>query len=318
MNEAKNEQQQRSEGPRPAAVQTTGHAWDGDIQEFNNPLPRWWLWAFYGTVVFAVIYFFVYPSWPVGGSWTKGLGSVSYTVDGQEQEMRWNTRSLLLADLHDGDAAVRQRQYLEQVAQADFDTIAQDAEMLSFVRSIGSGLFGDNCAACHGRGGQGVMGQYPNLTDDAWLWGGTMADIEQTLHLGRNGYMPGFKATLNAQQLDDVAEYVLSLSGEAPASEATARGEAIFQGDTGGCYMCHGADAMGIQSMGAANLTDKVWTLVDVPSEEGVGAKRAVLREFISGGVPWNSRMMPAWPERLTDTEIKVLAVYVHQLGGGQ
>lgn len=303
--------------PKPTAVQTTGHAWDGDIQEFNNPLPRWWLWAFYGTVVFAIIYWLIYPSWPVGDKYLPGLKTVSYSADGETQKSNWNTRAVLLNDLKNSNAAVRQQKYMEQVAAVDFAAIADDPEMLAFTRSVGKGLFGDNCAACHGRGGQGVKGLYPNLADDAWLWGGSMEKIEETLILGRNGFMPPFKETLDPEQLADVAEYVLTLSGETEPSAASKRGEEIFQGFTGGCYYCHGNDGTGRESQGAANLTDKIWTIADVPGQQTLVEKKAVLAQFIANGVV-NRRVMPAWPERLTPTEIKVLAVYVHQLGGGQ
>ncbi len=307
----------KAAGQRPEAVQTTGHAWDGDLQEFNNPLPRWWVWTFYGTVVFAVLYWLWFPAWPIGGTWTKGLGSVEYTVDGQAHEARWNTRYRLIEELHNSPAAQRQQEYLDRVGNASFDEIRNDPEMLAFARSVGTGLFGDNCAACHGRGGQGKVGLYPNLADDDWLWGGTMAKIEETLVQGRNGYMPPYKETLNPQQWDDVADYVLSLSGEAPASEATARGQEIFQGQVGGCYYCHGMDGKGIQSQGSANLTDKIWTVANVPEADTLEAKRGAVKNVIWNGV-MNIRNMPAWHERLSPTDIKLLAVYVHQLGGGQ
>lgn len=304
--------------PKPTAVQTTGHAWDGDLQEFNNPLPRWWVWAFYATAAFAFVYWLIYPAWPVGGGWTKGFSTVTYTVDGQEKEFRWNTRSQLLHDLHDSDAAIRQQEMMAQVAQTGFEEIGQNPEMLAFSRSVGKGLFGDNCAACHGSGGQGVIGLFPNLADDAWLWGGTMEEIQQTLIHGRVGFMPAFRETLTAEQLDAVAEYVLTLSGEAEPGEASERGKAIFQGNEGGCHQCHGMDGKGLKSQGSANLTDKIWTLANVPGQETSEGKKAVVKELIHNGVTWGSRKMPAWQDRLAENEIKMLAVYVHQLGGGQ
>lgn len=315
MSEKKTKQQQKPRASRPTAVQTTGHAWDGDLQEYNNPLPRWWLWAFYGTVVFAVIYWFIYPSWPIGDTWLKGFGKVTYTANGEEHQSHWNTRTALLEDLHDSAAAVRQQKFMERIAQASFAVIRNDPEMLAFTRSVGKGLFGDNCAACHGRGGQGVIGLYPNLADDAWLWGGTMEKIEETLIKGRHGFMPPFAETFSPQQLDDVAEYELSLSGEAPKSEASERGRVLFQGMGGGCYYCHGHDGKGLPSQGAANLTDKIWTIANVPAQKTLEEKKAVLKSVIENGV---QRVMPAWKDRLSATEIKLLAVYVHQLGGGQ
>ncbi|MDS4028088.1 MAG: cytochrome-c oxidase, cbb3-type subunit III [Candidatus Contendobacter sp.] len=308
---------------KPGAVQTTGHAWDGDLQEYSNPLPRWWLWCFYGTVVFAVLYWFMYPSWPVGNTWLKGLKVVDYvTVDkatgkGQEKEFRWNTRSLLLEDLGDAANDKQRKDMLAKVQAASFDQIVKDPKMMEFVRSVGKGLFGDNCAACHGRGGQGVVGLYPNLTDDAWLWGGNMEKIQETITQGRRGFMPAFEQVLKPEQLDDVAEYVLTLSNEAKPDEASERGKEIFHSSVGGCYYCHGADAKGVPSQGAANLTDKIWEIVNIPAQKTLQDKKVALKTFISGGVN-NTRVMPTWKGRLKDDDIKLLAVYVHQLGGAK
>ncbi len=305
------------------SVETTGHAWDGDLQEYTNPLPRWWLWCFYGTVAFSVLYWLYYPSWPVGHDWLKGFGTVDYTITDKatgavkQQEYRWNTRSLLLADLGEAANDPQRKAMLAKVKAADFDQIVKDPKMMEFVRSVGKGLFGDNCAACHGRGGQGVVGLYPNLTDNDWLWGGGMDRIHETLVQGRKGFMPAFGAVLKPEQLDDVAEYVLTLSNEAQPSEAADRGKEIFQGQAGGCYYCHGADAKGVQSQGAANLTDKIWAIADVSAQKTLQDKKAVLKTFIANGVN-NTRVMPAWKGRLKDDDIKLLAVYVHQLGGAK
>jgi cytochrome c oxidase cbb3-type subunit 3 len=299
------------------AVQTTGHAWDGDLQEFNNPLPRWWLWSFYATVVFAIVYWFIYPSFPVGRTWLEGFGTVSYVVDGEEKTSHWNTRAKLLRDLEESTPAVRQKEFMAKVAQASFAEIRNDPEMLAFSRSVGKQLFGDNCAACHGRGGQGVVGLYPNLADDDWLWGGTFEKIQETLVQGRRGFMPAFEETFSQEQADDVAEYVLTLSGEGPQSVAAQRGKQLFQGQGGGCYMCHGRDGKGLQSQGAANLTDRIWTVADVPGQRTPEDKKAVVKNVIWNGV-LNTRIMPGWKDRLSSTEIKILSVYVHELGGGQ
>ncbi len=301
----------------PTSVQTTGHAWDGDIQEFNNPLPRWWLWSFYATVVFAILYWFLYPAWPVGDSWTRGMSDTTIVRDGQEVDVRWNTRYELVADMRSSPAAQRQQEYTELVAGSSFEEILNDPEMMAFARSVGNGLFGDNCAACHGRGGQGVVGLFPNLADDDWLWGGTPETIHETLVNGRNGFMPAFERTFDEEQLSDVAEYVLTLSGEAQSSEASARGAALFQGEEGGCYYCHTKEGTGLASQGAANLTDGIWSIADVPGQDTLEGKRQVVMELVRNGV-MGSRVMPAWKDRLSETDIKLLAVYVHQLGGGQ
>ena len=311
MNEKTTKQQ------KPTAVQTTGHARDGDLQEFNNPLPRWWLWSFYATVVFALIYWLLYPSWPWKGSWLHGLKTVTFTVGKEKVTTDWNTRAVLIQELEEGHGATVQREFMEKIAKADFAEIQKNPEMLAFARSVGKGLFGTNCAACHGRGGQGVVGLYPNLTDDDWLWGGSMEQIQETLTNGRNGFMPAFSETLNPQQLDEVATYVLTLSGEAPQSETSERGRELFQGYGGGCYACHGKDGKGQQSLGSANLTDKIWTIANVPGKQTLEEKKAEVKQVIANGVQ-NRRVMPAWKDRLSPNEIKVLAVYLHQLGGGQ
>jgi cytochrome c oxidase cbb3-type subunit 3 len=300
-----------------SAVQTTGHAWDGDLQEFNNPLPRWWIWSFYATTVFAMVYWVLYPAWPVGSGWTRGTSTVTYqSVDGAEETVPWNTRSQLIQDLQSSPAAQRQQSYFQRVADTGYPEIMDDPEMLAFAQSVGRGLFGDNCAACHGTGGQGVPGLFPNLADDDWLWGGAPEKIQETLLNGRNGYMPGFGGVLSDEQLGDVAAYVLSLSGEAPADETAARGETIFQGSEGACWQCHTKEGTGLQSLGSANLTDAIWSVARVPQADSVVAKISAVKDFVRKGV-LGSRVMPAWRERLGPTEIKLLSVYVHQLGGG-
>ncbi len=300
-----------------SAVQTTGHAWDGDIQEFNNPLPNWWLWSFYATVVFAVVYWIFYPAWPVGGSYTTGvMNNITFIdSDGTEKTTHWNTRALLLKELQEGKSATLSREYLEKVRDADYQTILGDAEMMAFTRSMAVGLFGDNCMPCHGAGGAGVMGLFPNLADDDWLWGGTVEDIEATITNGRYGFMPSFRETFDDRQLGDVASYVLSLSGQEVDKVEAARGRDIFQTQVGGCYYCHGTDGKGMKSQGSANLTDQIWTIADVPGAQTLDKKKSLVEHVIVNGV---QRTMPAWKDRLDATQIKLLTVYVHELGGGQ
>jgi len=305
----------KSQKSKKQAVQTTGHAWDGDIQEFNNPLPNWWVWAFYATVVFAIIYWVFYPAWPVGRDYTKGvMNEVEYTTaDGKEVKTHWNTRVIYEKELQ--EAKAEQKKYLDQLASASIEEIAKDEEKSAFAYSMAKVIYADNCAACHQPGGAGVVGSYPNLADDDWLWGGSAAQIKTSIADGRNGYMPSFKETLNDTQLDDVTEYVLSLSKHETDVAKTARGKQIFNGQSGGCYYCHTKAGSGMVSMGSANLTDSVWTLADIPAAENMNAKRAAVKEIIKNGV---NRKMPAWNERLTDTQVKILAFYVHQLGGGK
>jgi len=293
-------------------VQTTGHAWDGDLQEFNNPLPSWWLWAFYATVIFAVVYWVLYPTWPVGNSYTKGVGNdITYTTtDGKQVTTHWNTRALLQKDL--AQARAEQAKYIEQLKTASYTEIAKDEEKSAFAYSMAKVLFADNCAACHQAGGNGVIGPYPNLLDDAWLWGGTYEKIQETITNGRNGNMPSFKAQLSAAQIDNVAEYVLSLSGHEVDANKASQGQAIFSSN---CAVCHGQDAKGQIFMGSANLTDSIWTIANVPAAASLEGKKAAIAQVVTNG---KSRQMPAWKGRLSDTEIKILTFYVHELGGGQ
>lgn len=293
-------------------VQTTGHAWDGDLQEFNNPLPQWWLWAFYATVVFAIIYWILYPTLPIGNTYTKGaFNDITYTTeDGKTVTTHWNTRALFEKEMQEARAA--QAKYVEQLSQASYQEMHADPEKSGFAFSMAKVLFADNCAACHQAGGNGVMGKYPNLIDDAWLWGGSYELIEQTIRNGRQGNMPGFKGQLSEQQISAVAAYVLSLSGHDMDNAEVTRGQQIFASN---CAVCHGQDATGQNAMGSANLTDSIWTIVDVPGAGGNEAKKEAVMQLVRNG---KSRHMPAWKDRLSDTEIKILTFYVHEMGGGK
>ncbi|AHE99630.1 cytochrome-c oxidase, cbb3-type subunit III [Thioalkalivibrio paradoxus] len=300
---------------KPGEVETTGHVWDANLQEYNNPLPRWWLWGFYATVVFAVVYWILYPAWPVGDSFTKGLNTVTFMDDGEERTMHWNTRALLARDMQEGRHAVRQREMLERVGEMEYAAILADVEAMSFVNAYAKGSFGTWCAACHQTGGAGVIGQYPNLRNDQWKWGGTVDQIEETLAQGRLGYMPGYRETLNREQLEQVASYVLSLNGYEMDADAVAEGGEIFTGPLGGCFQCHGMDAQGLASQGAPNLGNNLWALVDVPGAADDNERVALVAEFVRDGI---QREMPAFADRLSPTEIRVLTAYVHSLGGGQ
>ena len=296
-------------------VQTTGHAWDGDLQEFNNPLPNWWLWGFYATVVFAVIYWVLFPTLPIGNDYTKGImNDITYkTADGKEHTTHWNTRSLLMKEMQ--EAREMQKPYIDKITKASYTQISKDKDQSAFAYSTAKVLFADNCAGCHQVGGAGVIGMYPNLADDAWLWGGSYANIEATIRNGRKGSMPGFKASLSAAQIDNVSEYVLSFSGIKVNSAKAAKGKAIFDG-AGGCFACHTNEGKGQIAMGAANLTDKVWTIADVNGAKTLADKKAAVKAVITKGV--SGRDMPAWQGRLSDADIKMLTYYVHQLGGGK
>ncbi|MDH5777872.1 MAG: cytochrome-c oxidase, cbb3-type subunit III [Gammaproteobacteria bacterium] len=295
-------------------VQTTGHAWDGDIQEFNNPLPNWWLWGFYATVVFAVIYWILFPTFPIGNTYTKGImNDITYTTaDGKEKTSHWTTRALLMKEMQ--EAREKQKPFIDKINKSSYKQIATSKEQSAFAYSAAKVLFADNCAGCHQTGGAGVMGMYPNLADDAWLWGGSYEQIEASISKGRKGSMPGFKTRLSNAELNQVSEYVLKLSGHKVNAAQAIKGKAIFEG-TGGCAACHTSAGTGQFAMGSANLTDKIWTVANVPAAAAISDKRAAIRKVIASGI---NRDMPAWKGRLTDADIKMLSFYVHQLSGGK
>ena len=281
---------------RAEEADTTGHEWDG-IRELNNPLPKWWLYTFYACVVWAIGYWLLMPAWPLVSSYTKGWLGYSQRETVAEE----------LDQAKAGKAAFRQ-----QIAASDLAAIKADPELLNFALAGGEAAFGDNCAPCHGRGAQGAFG-YPNLRDDSWLWGGSLDAIHQTITHGirandaetRTSQMPAFgrMGLLDATQVNDAAEFVLSLSGRADDNEAAARGAKIFADN---CSPCHGKDGKGNQALGAPDLTDQLWLY---------GGDKATIAETVINA---RNGVMPAWGGRLDPETIKELAVYVHSLGGGQ
>jgi len=297
------------------SVQTTGHAWDGDLQEFNNPLPTWWVYTFYVTAAFALVYWFLYPSWPVGKGFLGGLSTISYVnKQGETQTSHWNTRALLMEKLN--EAEKMQKPYFSKIAAMSFQQIAHDQDLSGFVQSAGRALFTDNCAPCHQQGGQGLVGAYPNLTDDDWLYGGSYEKIQETIAQGRRGYMPRFSEVLDAKQIDALANYVASLSGIGHDAVKATEGDQLFHSETAACYYCHGDNAKGRQTIGAPNLIDKIWLWANVSAAENNADKVAAIRQIIYNGQ--SKGVMPVWGERLTSEQIKVLTVYVHDtLGGG-
>jgi len=280
-----------------ARTRATGHAWDG-IEELNSPLPRWWLWTFYATILWAFVYWIFYPAWPTISSYTSGV-------------LGYSTRGQVAADLADL-RAIRGAKgaALQQVSLAD---IEKDPALLAFAQAQGKAAFGNNCAPCHGVGATGAKG-YPNLNDDDWLWGGTLEEIVESIAYGvRSGNakahesaMPAFgkDGLLKPNEIVTVANYVRSLSGLSvrPGVDLAA-GKKIFADN---CAVCHGADGTGNQELGAPNLTDRIWLY---------GPDEATIIETISNS---RSGVMPAWAGRLDPGTINALAVYVHTLGGGK
>jgi len=276
---------------------TTGHEWDG-IKELNTPLPRWWLLTFYGTVIFAIGYCIAYPSIPLISTATKGV-------------LGYSSRAAVEGDI--ANAKASQSQWLDKIKTASLDEIEKDPALLQFARAGGAAAFKVNCVQCHGSGAQGGPG-YPNLNDDDWLWGGTLDQIYLTLQNGirytlndstRDSQMPNFgtDGVLNAEQIGDVANYVVSLSGGQANTEAAGRGPQVYVDN---CAACHGDTGQGNKDVGAPNLADKIWLYGD-----SVDAVKAQVNKPRHG-------VMPAWVGRLDETTLKQLAVYVHSLGGGE
>ena len=296
-------------------VQTTGHVWDGDLQEYNNPLPAWWTYAFYITILFAIVYWVIYPSWPVGKGFLTGVNKIEYVnAEGQSEAWHWNTRAKLLKEMQ--EASAEQKIYYDRIASLPYEQVAKDPELSSFLQSAGKTLFSENCAACHQSGGGGKIGFFPNLTDDNWIYGGSFEKINETLNKGRRGYMPPFGEALDAAQIDALANYVLSLSGEPSDAAKAAQGKELFHSHTAACYYCHGDEAKGRHDIGSANLADKIWLWADVPGASDAAGKVAAVTKVIQAGL--NKGVMPAWEGRLKPEQIKVLTLYVHELGGGK
>jgi cytochrome c oxidase cbb3-type subunit III len=275
---------------------TTGHEWDG-IKELNTPLPRWWLWTFYATIVWAIAYSIAYPAWPLINTATAGL-------------LGYSSRADVAREI--ADARTAQSKWLERVSTSTLDQIASDAELLAFARAGGAAAFRVNCIQCHGSGAAGAKG-YPNLNDDDWLWGGTLEQIHQTLENGvrfqvnadtRDSQMPVFSdGILDAPAIAAVGEYVLKLSGQEFDAGLAAKGEPLFAEN---CASCHGPAGEGNRDLGAPRLTDPIWLY---------GHDRAAIAAQIA-----HPRMgvMPAWKGRLDENTIKELAIFVHSLGGGE
>lgn len=279
-----------------SGTETTGHEWDG-IKELNTPLPRWWLWTFYGTIVFAIGYTVAYPAWPMISSATTGV-------------LGYSSRATLDADLAAAKSA--QGGLIEKIAATPVADIVKDEELNRFATAGGKSLFKVYCTQCHGTGATGGVG-YPNLNDDDWIWGGSIDQIYTTLAHGvrydadadtRINIMPNFGADgiLTTEQIDQVALQVASLSG-IEGGVASPEGQQLF---TDNCAACHGDAGQGSQELGGPALNDKVWLYK--------GTLEAIKAQISkpSHGV------MPAWGSRLGDVAVKELAVYVHGLGGGQ
>ena len=276
-------------------TETTGHEWDG-IKELNTPLPRWWLWTFYGTIIFAIGYVIAYPAIPLISSATSGV-------------LGYSSRAELDASLLEAKAA--QGSTLEKLTATPVAEIIEDEELARFARAGGRSLYKVYCSQCHGTGATGSTG-YPNLNDDEWIWGGSVDDIYTTIYHGarheadpdtRFNLMPGFgDGYLSTPQLNAVAAQVASLSG-IDGGAISEEGATLYAEN---CAACHGERGEGMIELGAPSLNDQVWLYEG--SLESIKAQLVNPRHGV----------MPAWGDRLGEAAVKQLAVYVHGLGGGQ
>lgn len=279
-----------------SGTETTGHEWDG-IKELDTPLPRWWLWIFYATIVFAIVYWVLMPAWPGISGYTRGTLGNSARADVQVE----------LAKLQQQRGAG-----LVKLKTASLEQIEGDPELQAYALQVGQSVFADNCAGCHGAGGTGGKG-YPNLRDDVWLWGGSLEDIQHTIQVGvRSGnphargetVMPSFgrDSLLTPAQINDLTEYVVALSRRKADPAAVERARQTFADQ---CSACHGPAGTGDVTRGIPNLTDADWLY---------GSSREAIHDQI-----WNGRagVMPTWEARFPPEVIKALTVYVHANAGG-
>ena len=282
---------------QPTGTETVGHEWDG-IEELDTPMPKWWVWTFYATIIWAIGYVILYPAIPLLNSATEGV-------------FGWSSRGQ-----YEKEVAARQKE-LEPIRQAlvstDIRKLNGSPELMQQAIEGGRSAFKVHCVQCHGSGAAGSKG-YPNLNDDDWLWGGDLEAIEYTITHGvrnpdhdqtRFSQMPAFgrDGILQANQIQDLVSYVRTLSGQEKQSAAARRGAALFEAN---CTVCHGPDAKGNRELGAPNLTDAISLY---------GLDRAALTETIT-----NARygVMPRWGQRLDPATIRMLTAYVHSLGGGE
>ena len=283
----------------PRQVETTGHSWDG-IEEYDNPMPRWWVWVFYATIVWGIGYMVAYPAWPLITGATPGV-------------LKSSTRADVAAEIARFDAA--NADIKAKLIAADLNGITADPDLASFAERAGEAVFKTNCTTCHGSGAAGFEGKgYPNLLDDDWLWGGTMEDIHLTITHGirnttdadaRYSEMPKFGADelLDGTQIGQVVEHVLALSGQEHDAALATEGAVVYADN---CSACHAEDGSGDRAQGAPKLTDAIWLY---------GGSREAITETVTYS---RFGVMPNWNQRLSEDEIRAVAFYVHTRGGGE
>ena len=272
----------------------TGHIFDDNVRELTNPPPRWWMIGFWASVLFVIVYGLIYPMWPLATGSTTGFTG-------------WSSIGEYKAGVAEVEAVrAKYEGRLQGVSAAE---ILAKADLSTYTVASAKVLFGDYCAGCHGNGGQGIPG-FPVLADDDWLYGGAVEKIQETITNGRKGIMPAQGNLLSDSEIDTLANYVVGLKQgtDDPA------GKALYMEK--GCIACHGPDGKGLQVLGAANLTSAIWRF----EPGGVDSARRTIRYGVNDPSTPETRLaeMPAFKERLDETEIKKLAVFVHKLGGGQ
>lgn len=277
----------------------TGHSWDG-IEEYDNPMPRWWLWSFYVCIIWAVIYMILYPAWPLVSAATSGV-------------LGYSSRAQVAGEIARADAA--NQVWYDRLMATDLEAIADDPELQRFAVNAGAAVFRAQCSQCHGAGAAGVQaGGFPNLLDDEWMWGGTIDDIVTTVSYGirnethpdaRYSQMPAFgrDELLTSDEIDQVVNHVLNISGQAHDAALAAAGAEVFDYN---CSSCHGVDGEGDVFVGAPPLNNAVWLY---------GGSAENVHDTVM-----NARfgIMPSFSGRLSDAQIRAVGAYVHQLGGGQ
>ena len=275
---------------------TTGHEWDG-LKELNTPLPKWWLWTFYACIAFSLVWVVIYPALPIpGATGTSG----------------WIAREAVMRDVQQAEA--RMAPMMSRLRAATPQQIVADPELRAFAMAGGRGAFANNCASCHGAGGQGALGGFPSLADDEWIWGGSLDAIHHTITHGvranesddqRQSQMPRFltDGILTRAQVNDVAEHVLAFTNRATDQAAALRSAELYAEN---CASCHGEKGEGIRDVGAPRLSDQVWLF---------GGDKAAIVQSISNA---RAGVMPSWGKRLDPAIINMLTVYVHSLGGGE
>ncbi|MBC6436854.1 MAG: cytochrome-c oxidase, cbb3-type subunit III [Rhodobacteraceae bacterium] len=282
---------------------TTGHIWDG-IKEFNNPMPRWWLWTFYATCAWGLVYTVLYPAWPLITGATPGV-------------LGFSARAVVAQDIAEFDALnapIRAR--MEQVELAAINP-ADNPDLYNYARQGGAAIFATWCSQCHGAGAAGAVG-YPNLLDDDWLWGGSIDEIHYTISHGiRNqddpaahySQMTAFDDILTDAEIASVVHYVLNISGQAHEDSLAATGAEVFLDN---CAACHMDNGMGDRFLGAPNLTDAIWLY----GGDADALEETVRHSRFGVMPPWSAAASDAG--RLSEAEVRAVSVYVHSLGGGE